>query len=60
MDKVYARAAFTIAATASENSDGGLFYERAIDSILPRLQDIQFNTDAPWLRNKHQGIRLER
>ncbi|PVH96780.1 HET-domain-containing protein, partial [Periconia macrospinosa] len=35
MDQVYARAACTIAATASINSEGGLFFERHPETLLP-------------------------
>lgn len=56
MEQVYAHAACTIAATASGNSDGGLFFERHPQQSLPRLLDIHFNPDAPWLRNKAKAV----
>lgn len=58
MDQIYARAACTIAATASTNSDGGLFFERPREPLLPRLLDIHFDSHAPWLRDKVEKFRL--
>lgn len=58
MGQVYARAACTIAATASSGSDGGLFFERHPQQSLPRLLDIHFDPDAPWLRDKEKGLHL--
>ncbi|KAJ5022811.1 heterokaryon incompatibility protein-domain-containing protein [Bipolaris maydis] len=54
MGQIYARAAFTIAATASSSSDGGLFFERQPQQLLPCLLDINF---GPYLTIlKRNGI----
>lgn len=58
MDQIYASAACTIAATASVNSDGGLFFERHPEALLPRLLDINFDSHAPWLSDKVEEFRL--
>jgi hypothetical protein len=49
MGYIYARAACTIAATASRNSNGGLFFNRKAEGIIPRLIQFDFHRDAPWL-----------
>jgi hypothetical protein len=52
MGYIYARAVCTISATASRNSDGGLFFDRNADGVIPRLIQFNFDRDAPWLKGK--------
>ena len=58
MDQIYARAACTIAATASIDSNGGLFFERYLEPLLPHFLDIHFDSAASWLKGKAEGCYL--
>lgn len=58
MEHVYAHAACTIAATASKNSDGGLFFGRNPSLLKPRFVDVEFGPTAPWIEDKVDGFRL--
>jgi hypothetical protein len=56
MGHVYARAVCTISATASRNSDGGLFFNRNSEVVIPRLIQLNFNRNASWLQGKVDGF----
>ncbi|KAF2034183.1 HET-domain-containing protein, partial [Setomelanomma holmii] len=58
MSHVYALAACTIAATASEDCDGGLFFDRDPAHIYPIHLDVQFKRSASWLEDKVGGFPL--
>ncbi|KAF2729243.1 HET-domain-containing protein, partial [Polyplosphaeria fusca] len=51
MDQIYARATCTIAATASSSGDGGLFFERNPEPLLPRKAPL--NSRA-WVSQERQ------
>jgi hypothetical protein len=52
------RAQYAIAATASNSSDVDLCFKRHQGPLLPRLLNIRLDPDAPWLRDKAEGLRL--
>jgi hypothetical protein len=58
MGHIYARAACTISATDSRNSDGGLFSNRNAEGIVPRLIQFNFSRDASWPNSKDDNCRL--
>jgi hypothetical protein len=58
MGHVYANATCTIAATASKDSSGGLFFDRCPELLRPRRVVFGFNPEAPWLRGQHTGFAL--
>ncbi|EUC45293.1 hypothetical protein COCMIDRAFT_50353, partial [Bipolaris oryzae ATCC 44560] len=58
MGNIYARASCTIAATASSDSDGGLFFDRHPQKSSPILLNISFDPDTPWLRYEHEVFHL--
>ena len=47
MGDIYANSVCTIAATASKDSSGGLFFERSPESILPRLVQFDWSQNLP-------------
>jgi len=56
MGHIYAHAACTIAATASKDSSGGLFFDRSPEVFGPRRVNIGFNPKTPWLEGKDSGF----
>jgi hypothetical protein len=58
MGHIYSHAACTIAATASKDSSGGLFFDRCPQLLGPRRVDFDFSPKAPWLRGKDFGFAL--
>jgi hypothetical protein len=58
MGHIYAHAACTIAATASKDSSGGLFYDRSPQSLGPRHVKFDFSLNAPWWEEKDSGFAL--
>jgi hypothetical protein len=58
MGDVYAHATCTIAATASEDSSGGLFFDRRPQQLIPRRINFDFNPTAPWLEEKEPEFAL--
>jgi len=52
MGDVYANATCTIAATAAEDSCGGLFFNREPHSVIPRRLEFDSSFHAPWLEGK--------
>jgi hypothetical protein len=47
MGHIYSQAVCTIAATASKNSNGGLFFERS-GATVPRRVNVSFSPSASW------------
>jgi hypothetical protein len=58
MGHIYAHAACTISATASRNSEDGLFFDRDPLEIVPRLIASNFRHDATWLEGKDDRLRM--
>jgi hypothetical protein len=58
MGHIYTHAACTIAATASKDSSGGLFFARSPQILRPRLVSFDFSPKAPWLKGKDFGFNL--
>ncbi|KAF2801061.1 HET-domain-containing protein, partial [Melanomma pulvis-pyrius CBS 109.77] len=58
MGHIYAHAACTIAATASKDSSGGLFFARCPQLLEPRRVYFDFSPKAPWLEGKDVGFTL--
>ena len=58
MGHIYAHAACTIAATASKDSSGGLFFVRCPQLLQPRRVYFDFSPKAPWLEGKDIGFTL--
>lgn len=58
MGDIYAHGTCTIAATASKDSSGGLFFARCPHSLIPRRIDFDFSPRAPWLEEKDIGFAL--
>ena len=58
MGDVFANAACTIAATAANDSNDGLFHARCPESLGPKRIDFAFNLEAPWLKEKDKEFPL--
>jgi hypothetical protein len=56
---VYSQAACTIAATASENCNGGLFFDRDSGFVNPLQIFVNFDPTASFLKGKVHGFRLD-
>jgi hypothetical protein len=52
MGHIYSHAACTIAATASKDSSGGLFFERCPQLHIPKRVHFNFSPNSPWLEGK--------
>jgi hypothetical protein len=58
MGHIYSHAACTIAATASKDSSGGLFFERCPQLHIPKRVHFNFSPNSPWLEGKSIGSTL--
>jgi hypothetical protein len=58
MGHIYKHAACTIAATASKDSNGGLFFARRPLSLIPRQVNFEFSPKPFWLEGKDDGFAL--
>jgi hypothetical protein len=59
MGHIYAHASCTIAATASKDSSGGLFFDRSPKVIQSQPVHFDFSPKARWLEGKDIGFTLE-
>jgi hypothetical protein len=58
MGHIYTTAACTLAATASRDSSGGLFFDRCPLILAPRRVEFSFNPETHWLDGKDDGFAL--
>lgn len=58
MGDIYANAACTIAATAAQDSRGGLFHDRYPELLYPRHVDFDFRYEGPWIEQNKGKFNL--